>query len=94
MYKANVLVTDTGSAVLADFGLSKLCYEATATIFQGAGSPRWMAPELILAQDDTTGPLRTQKSDVYAYGHVILEVCYFRSVIYYTGTTYIHCGRS
>jgi serine/threonine protein kinase len=79
MFKANILITDKGTAVLADFGLSKISYEATTTTFQNAGSPRWMAPELILAGGKTTSPRKTQKSDIYAYGHVILEVLDFRS---------------
>jgi serine/threonine protein kinase len=69
-----MLVTDMGTAVLADFGLSKISHEAANTTLLGVGSPRWMSPELILGGDEKTGPLKTQKSDVYAYGHVMLEV--------------------
>jgi serine/threonine protein kinase len=68
------LITDLGTAVLADFGLSKIIHEATTTMLQGAGSIRWMAPEVVLAGDKTVGPLKTPKSDIYAYGHVMLEV--------------------
>jgi serine/threonine protein kinase len=72
------LITDIGTAVLADFGLSRVSHEATTSTLHGAGSARWMAPELILAGDTIIDPLRTQKSDVYAYGHVMLEVPGFR----------------
>ncbi|KAF8472414.1 kinase-like domain-containing protein [Gautieria morchelliformis] len=71
---ANILITDSGSAVLADFGLSKISHQETTTALQGAGSPRWMAPELILTTDTETGPVKSLKSDVYAFGHAMLEV--------------------
>ncbi|KAF8586717.1 kinase-like protein [Ramaria rubella] len=71
---ANILISNTGSAVLADFGLSRISHEATTAMLHGAGSPRWMAPELITAGDEETGPLKTQMTDVYAYGHIMLEV--------------------
>ncbi|KAF8486691.1 kinase-like domain-containing protein, partial [Gautieria morchelliformis] len=71
---ANILITDSGSAVLADFGLSKISHQETTMALQGAGSPRWMAPELILTTDTETGPVKSLKSDVYAFGHAMLEV--------------------
>lgn len=61
--------------MLADFGLSRISHEATTTILQGAGSPRWMAPELIMVANEEAGPLKSPKTDVYAFGHIILEVC-------------------
>ncbi|KAF8507465.1 kinase-like domain-containing protein, partial [Hysterangium stoloniferum] len=74
MKGANILVSDEGSAVLADFGLSRISHEATTSVLRGAGSPRWMAPELVISGDIQSGPLRTVKSDVYGFGHVLLEV--------------------
>ncbi|KAF8577558.1 kinase-like protein [Ramaria rubella] len=71
MKGANILITDYGAAVVADFGLSKINHEATTTMLKGAGSPRWMAPELFAPGD---GPSRTTMSDVYAFGHVMLEI--------------------
>ncbi|KAF8504106.1 kinase-like domain-containing protein [Gautieria morchelliformis] len=73
---ANILISDAGNAVLADFGLSRISHEETTTLLHGAGSPRWMAPELILAGDEETGPLKSPKTDVYAFGHIMLEVCH------------------
>ncbi|KAF8507475.1 kinase-like protein, partial [Hysterangium stoloniferum] len=71
---ANILVTNSGHAVLADFGLSRISIEATISMLQGSGSPRWMAPELVTAGEVESGPLKTVKSDVYGYGHIMLEV--------------------
>lgn len=71
---ANVLISDSGTAVLADFGLSRISHEMTNSILHGAGSPRWMAPELMRVDDTVVEPLRTIQSDVYGYGHIILEV--------------------
>ena len=50
-------------------------------MLHGAGSPRWMAPELITAGDEETGPLKSPKTDVYAFGHIMLEVCLFTCTI-------------
>ena len=43
-------------------------------MLQGAGSPRWMAPELVLRTDSVIGPVKSLNSDVYAFGHAMLEV--------------------
>ena len=60
---------------MADFGLARLSHEATTTSLQGAGSPRWLAPELVHKSDIPEGvPLKTMQSDVYAFAHVMLEV--------------------
>jgi serine/threonine protein kinase len=80
-FRANILISDAGSAVLADFGLSRISHEETTTLLHGAGSPRWMAPELIMAGDEETGPLKSPKTDVYAFGHIMLEVCCTRYAV-------------
>jgi serine/threonine protein kinase len=51
--KANVLVSASGEALLADFGLSKIIAEeegasAASTSLANAGSSRWMAREYIV----------------------------------------------
>ncbi|KAF8507466.1 kinase-like domain-containing protein [Hysterangium stoloniferum] len=74
MKGANILILDEGSAVLADLGLSRISHEATTSVLRGAGSLRWMAPELVISGVIQSGPLRTMKSDVYGFGHVLLEV--------------------
>ncbi|KAI5117036.1 hypothetical protein M0805_004743 [Coniferiporia weirii] len=77
----NILIDAAGHAVITDFGLAKVKEEVSdaagaqlPTSFF-AGSTRWMAPELLLAQveDDRRPPISTF-SDVYAFASVCLEV--------------------
>lgn len=69
MKAQNVLISDTGHALLCDFGLSKALQSmVTSTELHGAGSTRWMAPEIF------DGESKTSQSDVYAYGITIAEV--------------------
>ncbi|KAF8151656.1 kinase-like domain-containing protein [Crassisporium funariophilum] len=76
----NILVDETGYAIITDFGLSKVMEEMSESINMGtsffAGSTRWMAPELILAlvEDDGVIPPITTSSDVYAFASVCLEI--------------------
>jgi len=79
----NILIDASGCAVITDFGLARVKEEVSeitgadqhTSLF--AGSTRWMAPELVLAQveEDATKriPLST-RSDVYAFASVCLEV--------------------
>jgi serine/threonine protein kinase len=63
------LVSDDGHALLCDFGLTKVLDSmVTSTEVRGAGSTRWMAPELFMDAP------KTFASDVYAYGMTIVEV--------------------
>lgn len=70
----NVLIDDSGKAVLCDFGLSRVKADATsrssivATKTPNAGSRNWMAPERL-----TGGSLR-KPSDIYAFGMTLFEV--------------------
>lgn len=78
--QVNVLVDSTRRARLTDFGLSNILHgtmSETATA-QGRGTIRWMAPEL-LGADNTSGAdsgadRPTKASDVYAVGMVLYEV--------------------
>ncbi|KAF9221082.1 kinase-like protein [Gyrodon lividus] len=82
----NILVSDTGHALISDFGLSNVVEELSLTDASLraaqlgtsllAGSTRWMAPELILAlvEDDGVPPLVTTESDVFSFACVCLEV--------------------
>ncbi|KAJ6526934.1 hypothetical protein DFH09DRAFT_164786 [Mycena vulgaris] len=68
----NVLVTRSGRAVLADFGLSsvadsKILLLSTSTLKTG-GTARWHAPELF------AGSLNSFASDVYAFACVCYEI--------------------
>lgn len=73
---------DNHHAVLADFGLmSVLLTDLVATMATtGVGTARWMAPEL-LAPELYRLPhsIPSKKSDIYAYGMAIYEVCGFFS---------------
>lgn len=70
----NVLIDDGGSAVLCDFGLSRIQPDVTSpTMKLGwghiVGSRYWMAPERLLG-----GPL-TKPCDIYAFAMTLYEVC-------------------
>ncbi|KAG9044845.1 hypothetical protein FS837_007427 [Tulasnella sp. UAMH 9824] len=64
----NILISNEGSALLCDFGLTRMMDAKTSTCMKGAGSVRWMSPELW----DTAS--RSFESDVYAFGMTIAEV--------------------
>ncbi|KAG9084839.1 hypothetical protein FRC07_013539, partial [Ceratobasidium sp. 392] len=74
----NILVSDEGTAKLSDFGNSILSDHSlvfTATTNVGGGTSRWMAPELLLEEDDEGQVAdRSMAADVYALGMTILEV--------------------
>lgn|GEM_PF-6088155 len=65
----NVLVGIDGRVRVADFGLSRLVQRATGLVRDdsGAGTPAYMAPELVNAS------ARTTRSDVYAYAATVVE---------------------
>lgn len=74
---ANILVTSTGRACLADFGVAK-AKESEAFIMSqpsnaiSSGTMRWQAPELFSGDSDT--PCNTFATDVYAFACVCYEV--------------------
>ncbi|KAF8999176.1 kinase-like domain-containing protein [Cyathus striatus] len=72
----NVLISDHGTACLADFGLSSvfidtasLAWNSYDTSVSRAGTVRWQSPELIAGSDGTT-----KESDIYAFACVCYEV--------------------
>ncbi|KAJ7203038.1 kinase-like domain-containing protein, partial [Mycena pura] len=70
---SNILVDDDDHASLTDFGLTVLS-DATTQSQNGAGSVRWMAPEIL--NPDAFGLedyKRTTASDIYAFACVCLE---------------------
>ncbi|KPA80973.1 putative protein kinase [Leptomonas pyrrhocoris] len=64
---ANVLLDESGCAKIVDFGCSRDLNQATTTL-TGGGTPLWMAPEVC------RGEPATEKSDVWAFGCLCLEM--------------------
>src|ERR687884_247889 len=66
---SNVLITEDGRAVLADFGLAWLLESAHLTLTGGViGTPEYMSPE------QAGGEPIDHRSDVYALGVVLYEM--------------------
>ncbi|KAG8860163.1 hypothetical protein FRB96_004188 [Tulasnella sp. 330] len=67
---ANVLLDAEIRPALSDFGLTKVLdgLSATSNAMKGAGSTRWMSPELL-----NNSP-RSRESDIYALGMTITEI--------------------
>ncbi|KAG8728025.1 hypothetical protein FRC12_022092, partial [Ceratobasidium sp. 428] len=74
---SNVLISSEGIAKLSDFDhsiLSSCTLGFTETSNAGGGTLRWMAPELLLPQEEDIAPVtKTKQTDVYALGMTILE---------------------
>jgi serine/threonine-protein kinase len=71
---ANVMVDGAGNARLTDFGLAVAADDADAI---HAGTPQYMAPELLAPPSPggaDTPPQATIKSDLYALGLVLFEI--------------------
>lgn len=71
----NVLISDYGEALLADFGLSTFVEKTrfisrTMTGIREKHTPRFAAPELVL---ETKAQSKTRESDVYAFGMLVLQ---------------------
>lgn len=66
-------MSDTGEPLLADFGLSLIVEDLSclpiSTAILGAGSTRWMAPELMEGSDPAS-----KETDIWALGMTVLEV--------------------
>ncbi|KDQ16379.1 hypothetical protein BOTBODRAFT_92589, partial [Botryobasidium botryosum FD-172 SS1] len=73
----NILISKSGNACIADFGLSELKSDAYdpnySTPFILAGHPRWQAPEILKAETKEAAR-RNATTDVFAFGRVMLEL--------------------
>ncbi|KAG0703881.1 kinase-like domain-containing protein, partial [Suillus ampliporus] len=75
----NVLIHGDGTACIADFGLS-LMYSEVIGASQASwtstlkGNMRWMAPELLVEQEDGSSPRPSEQSDIYSFGGIMLQV--------------------
>ncbi|KAJ7777201.1 kinase-like domain-containing protein [Mycena metata] len=69
----NVLIEDSGRALICDFGLVRIKADITSRTRSGGGtvvtgSRNWMAPELL------SGSLPRPPSDIYAFGMTLYEL--------------------
>jgi serine/threonine protein kinase len=78
----NILIDNSGNAVLCDFGLASITADADsahASTVNSVGSIRWMAPERLSIFDGNSAPephsIRvTKESDMYSLAMVVIEV--------------------
>ena len=54
---------------ICDFGLSRIITESPMRDSSSAGTPEWMAPELIRNEPFT------EKCDIFSFGVIIWELC-------------------
>ncbi|EJD49184.1 kinase-like protein, partial [Auricularia subglabra TFB-10046 SS5] len=85
---SNVLVSDSGDALLGDFGLSTLVEKSeldptTLSSIRDMNTTRFAAPELLLGANNPNIKPRskTRESDVYAFGMLVLEVRLYRHAV-------------
>jgi len=75
---ANILISDDGQAVLADFGLSRVLEVSGFTTNNTPGTLRYMAPELVTgdpAPGTTSASVRTSTAaDVWAFAIAATEI--------------------
>ena len=71
------MVDHDGGARICDYGLAFIIEPAEFTSVKSAGLCRWTAPEIMNPAQDVHSdlPLFTEKSDVYAFGMTVIEVC-------------------
>ncbi|XP_022870730.1 serine/threonine-protein kinase EDR1-like isoform X1 [Olea europaea var. sylvestris] len=66
---ANCLVNKHWTVKICDFGLSRIMTDATMRDSSSAGTPEWMAPELIRNEPFTV------KCDIFSLGIIMWELC-------------------
>jgi len=73
----NILMKFNGTCVLADFGFAlKLIGKPSSKCHVPVGSPRYMAPEILLRTPlSNDWKLSLKQVDIYAFGLVLWEVC-------------------
>lgn len=66
---SNILIAEDGTIKICDFGISKLITPDQFSLTVGIGTNKFMAPELILEEDDYN-----EKIDVYSFGVLIFFI--------------------
>lgn len=66
---ANCLVDKHSKVKICDFGLSRIMVNSPIKDFKAAGTPEWMAPELLRNEPFT------EKCDVFSFGVIMWELC-------------------
>ncbi|CAI0461099.1 unnamed protein product [Linum tenue] len=66
---ANCLVNKHWTVKICDFGLSRIMLTKPVTDSSSAGTPEWMAPELIRSEPFT------EKCDIFSLGVIMWELC-------------------
>ncbi|RWW58871.1 hypothetical protein BHE74_00034272, partial [Ensete ventricosum] len=66
---ANCLVDKHWTVKICDFGLSRVMIDGALRDNSSAGTPEWMAPELIRNEPFT------EKCDIFSLGVIIWELC-------------------
>ena len=81
--QVNVLIDDSDEPRISDFGLVRVIDPqalSKTTSFKGLGAHRWLAPELVNVERFGVELHKlTDKSDVYAFSCVCLEVSTIRN---------------
>ena len=78
MRQSHILFDPAGTPRILDFGNSSFTFDPTSNVAStpsGGYSVRWAAPEILDATNEESGH-PTKMSDVYAFGMVVVEVCY------------------
>lgn len=65
------MISNEHTALLSDFGLARPEDVVTSAGQKGMGTVPWQSPELL------EGGSKSYKSDIYAFGMTIYEVCRF-----------------
>ncbi|KAL5797393.1 hypothetical protein ACOSQ2_002213 [Xanthoceras sorbifolium] len=66
---ANCLVNKHWTVKICDFGLSRIMTDSSMRDSSSAGTPEWMAPELIRNEPFT------EKCDIFSFGVIMWELC-------------------